>query len=225
MSSSDRATCWSVTINNPIPADEEQIALARQKGWKVEGQLETGSEGTPHYQLAVRTPQVRFSALKKAFPRAHIEVARNPTALSNYVQKEQTRTGELPASQDRYPSLKRFWEMVVDILTHENAVNINFTGPRYDRPDSVWWKDAPKSWVADPLKALDYASALLIEDGYFVEGIACNPSTRMAWRKFHPHLIFRALADKDRQTDTCVQEPAEEVSEIDIPNADDSPRT
>lgn len=32
-----RASCWSLTINNPTAADEEQINLARQRGWKVEG--------------------------------------------------------------------------------------------------------------------------------------------------------------------------------------------
>jgi len=71
----DRATVWSVTINNPTPSDEEGIALARQRGWQVEGQKEKGSEGTEHYQLMVKTPQVRFSAVKKAFPRGHIEAA------------------------------------------------------------------------------------------------------------------------------------------------------
>lgn len=102
---SERATNWSVTINNPIKADEENINLARQKGWMVEGQLEKGDNGTPHYQLIVKTPQMRFSALKKAFPRAHIEVAKNVKALETYVKKDETRIGQLPDASEFYPSL------------------------------------------------------------------------------------------------------------------------
>lgn len=49
MPSTDRATAWSVTINNPNESDEEAINLARQKGWTVQGQKEVGDEGTPHY--------------------------------------------------------------------------------------------------------------------------------------------------------------------------------
>jgi len=43
-----RATCWSLTINNPTKSDEEWIQQARQKGWQVEGQKEVGAEGTEH---------------------------------------------------------------------------------------------------------------------------------------------------------------------------------
>ena len=88
MSSTSRSNIWSLTINNPTADDEECIQLARQKGWKVEGQKEVGKEGTPHYQLMLKTPQVRFSAVKKLFPRAHIEIARNATALAQYVTKK-----------------------------------------------------------------------------------------------------------------------------------------
>lgn len=77
----DRATAWSLTINNPTEADEENIQHARQKGWKVIGQLEQGENGTKHYQLLVKTPRIRFGGVKKEFPRAHVEVARNVAAL------------------------------------------------------------------------------------------------------------------------------------------------
>lgn len=79
---SDRSRYWSLTINNPTQEDEEAIALARQRGWKVEGQKEVGKEGTPHYQLCLDcSQQQRFSAVKKAFPRAHIEAAKSVVAL------------------------------------------------------------------------------------------------------------------------------------------------
>jgi len=116
---SDRATCWSVTINNPLPADDENIALAKQKsGWKVEGQLEKGENGTPHYQLMVKTPQTRFGSIKKAFPRAHIEPARDIKALSKYVSKEETRIGTLPLN-DKYPSLTVLWDLFYGFIRTE----------------------------------------------------------------------------------------------------------
>lgn len=90
-----RATMWSITINNPTAEDREAIELARQKGWKIEGQFEKGEEGTLHLQLAVRTPQLRFSTMKKHFPRAHIEIARNAAAFLQYVNKADTRVGLL----------------------------------------------------------------------------------------------------------------------------------
>jgi len=118
-----RATAWSVTINNPIKADEENMNLARQKGWKVEGQLEKGENGTPHYQLVVMTPQVRFSALKKAFPRAHIEAARNVKALETYCQKDDTRVAPLQTQSEQYPSLQKLWDLFAEFIDNSETIN------------------------------------------------------------------------------------------------------
>ena len=116
---SERGTMWSVTINNPVKTDEECLAIAHQKGWIVKGQKEVGENGTPHYQLSVNTrTQQRFSALKKVFPRAHIEIARKPSALNKYVVKKETRVGELPNSERYVSSQTRLWELVVDELYH-----------------------------------------------------------------------------------------------------------
>ena len=62
---------------------------------EVTGQLEKGEEGTLHIQGMVRTQSVRFAALKKALPRAHIEIARCPAALAKYVSKVETRIAPL----------------------------------------------------------------------------------------------------------------------------------
>lgn len=112
-----RASAWSVTMNmKNIPKDkcEEYIGRARQNNWSVEGQIEEGEQGTQHYQLLVRTPQVRFSAVKKMFPTAHIEVCRNVSALKNYVHKEETRIEEVRQVENKYVTWKdvrtRFFE-------------------------------------------------------------------------------------------------------------------
>jgi len=179
----NRATAWSLTINNPTPSDEEGIALARQRGWKVEGQLEKGKDGTPHYQLLVKTPQVRFSAVKKAFPRAHIEVCRNVVALQQYVKKEDTRQSTLPTTQEKYPSLSRYWELISQWLN--------------DKYPYIMCGDSPLT-----LEHLDKATYALIYQGYHVEGIATNPSTRSAWKLYGEAIMMRAQhKETARQTD------------------------
>lgn len=183
---SDRGTSWSVTINNPIPADEENIALARQKGWKVEGQLEKGKEGTPHYQLLVKTPQVRFSAVKKMFPRAHIEKARNVAALENYVHKEETREAQLQTTSDMYPSMQKMWDMFAEWLSDRPLTNGLVAG-REDR------------W----LEEFDLFIGQAILDGYVVETMAVNPQIRAVVKKYGWHIICRSnnRRQTDRQTD------------------------
>lgn len=189
MKTTERATCWSLTINNPTQDDREHIALARQRGWKVSGQPEKGESGTLHYQLAVHTPQVRFSQVKKAFPRAHIEIARNPAALQSYVRKPETRTDELPTlseSSARYPSLSTYWKLI-----YEEALHI-LSHP----PDEDILCQMNKSRRLD---LLDEATSRLISKGYHVESFAVNPNVRSAFAKFAPALMQRAYTD--RQTD------------------------
>lgn len=194
--STERGTVWSVTINNPTQADEECLALARQRGWKVEGQKEQGKEGTPHYQLLVRTPQVRFSALKRAFPRAHIELGRNAAALQQYVTKADTRVGALPTGQDKYPSLSKLWELIVSELNASDDYDKYFevANDAFDIPQ-------PKL-----LAAFDECIVALIWNGYHVETMGVNPQVRSAWLKYGRALTHRAItAQTDRQTDTALE--------------------
>lgn len=188
--SSTRSTLWSVTINNPIQADRENIALALQRGWKVTGQPERGAEGTPHYQLAVKTPQVRFSQVKKAFPRAHIEVAKNPGALLAYVVKSETREGSLPVQQEFYPSLTKFWDLIYDHITEESG------GPAEDADEKFF-----------SLRHFDNIVRNLICDGYHIETMAVNPQVRGSWQRFGRAFMFRSMRDRqtDRQADLFSQ--------------------
>jgi len=197
----DRATAWSVTINNPTPTDVEQIALARQKGWTVEGQMEKGSEGTWHYQLLVKTPQTRFSTMKKQFPRAHIEVARNVAALAQYVTKEDTRQGSLPTDQEKYPSFSKYMFLVAQEIADMYASSV--TDPE-EYPNIK----------GSPLDHLDEATRTLIRQGYIVGSIAVNPSTRSQWKLFHKELYHAAIKyapQTDRQTDSVQEEQTVDV--------------
>jgi hypothetical protein len=187
----ERATAWSVTINNPIPADEENMSQARQRGWTVEGQLEKGAEGTMHYQLLVKTPQVRFSALKKAFPRAHIEVARNVEALRQYVTKEDTREGDLPTSSEFYPSLQKMWDMFAEWLAEKEI-----------RHKYGYFVDYDSETF---LKVFDKFVGVYIQKGYVLETIAVNPQIRSALKHYGINIIFRSIdRQTDRQTDDII---------------------
>lgn len=203
----DRATAWSVTINNPTPQDDECIALARQKGWRVEGQKEQGESGTVHYQLLVKTPQVRFSAVKKSFPRAHIEVARNVRALETYVTKEDTRQGQLPSTQERYPSMSKLWELISDYL-YESDYSKYFRGP-----GDLYIPGTSREEVV--MAMFDDAILQLICDGYYVETLGVNPQVRCAWKKYCSAILTRTHRQTDRQTDSAFEQSVE------IPVAED----
>jgi len=211
-----RSTCWSLTINNPAPADEEQINLARQRGWKVEGQMEKGAEGTLHYQLRLMTPQVRFSAVKKAFPRAHIEAARDPIALGKYVTKEATKVADLPQGQDAYPSLSKFWELIYLHYNTDDSYGWNSLSLEEGLAE-FYHEDLDMELSSSPLVVLDRAVRVLISGGYHIESLAANPSTRSMWKLYARELIGRshksvqaaaaaALQTEDRQTDSVEME-------------------
>lgn len=223
MSSTLRSTCWSITINNPCASDDELINLARQRGWKVEGQLEKGQEGTFHYQLRLITPQVRWSAVKKAFPRAHIEVARDPVALGKYVTKEETRAGSLPTGQDKYPSLSKVWDLIYQVYNSEDTDGWNVLSLS-DGAVEFYDEDLEREFRKTPLVVFDRAIKVLILKGYHLESIASNPSTRSMWKLYARELIARSASEAeqqvvqtDRQTDS-VQDEQEVVVPMDITN-------
>jgi len=201
----ERSTCWSVTINNPQAADEENIALSRQKGWKVEGQKEVGENGTPHYQLIVKTPQVRFSAVKKAFPRAHIEKARNSVALEQYVHKEETRVGTLSTEQEKYPSMTKLWDLMYKYFFECGYISCNWDGTFFEKATGK----------QKPLQLFDEAINHLIRKGYFVESMGVNPQVRGCFDRYWSSILYRCEARRqtDRQTDEI------KIPEIDITDA------
>lgn len=128
-------THWLLTVNNPEESDDVDISRAREKGWLVEGQKEKGKDGTEHYQIYVRSKQ-RFSALKKAFPRAHIEVCHNPDAARQYVKKEDTRIGCLPAEARNKPM--SMWQVM--ILLANNAPYRDYYGAIDEIVEDAFWK-------------------------------------------------------------------------------------
>lgn len=92
-------------------------------------QEEKGDSGTPHLQIALKFKNPKsFEALKKEFPKCHIEIARNWIAAKKYCQKIDSRvavgvnekTNKRPVKDplDGKP-LRPFQQYVMDIINRE----------------------------------------------------------------------------------------------------------
>ena len=138
----------------------EWIHAARGKGWKVNGQVEQApTTGTQHYQLMVLTPQTRFSAIKRAFPTGHIEIARNRAALAQYVTKTDTRVGQLVDNDEKYPSAARFWVL---IYKHNNTHDSGGWDETDENAVRFYNPETQKELEHDPLAWLDQEAGYMI---------------------------------------------------------------
>lgn len=185
---SERGSRWSVTINlKTVNRDtaEECIARARQNGWNVFGQLETGESGTDHYQLAVSTPQIRFSAMKKMFPTAHIEIAKDWHALLAYCNKEETRVETLKNVSTGYIGWSQLRNMFIEWLN----------GQMFERLEN----DHEKR-----LEIWDRFIGFKIREGYEVDLMGVNPQYRACVSRYWTSYILR---QSDRQTEQEVVVP------------------
>lgn len=191
MSNTERATCWSITINNPKD-DDFPKADSLAPGWTYEGQIEEGEQGTTHYQGMLKTPQVRFSQVKKVFPRAHIEKATNPVALKKYVHKENTRLEERETVRSSIPTMWDYQDVIANMWDSTDYEEYRVQCLGID--ETIREDDIALSYV-DKLISLD------IRNGRRgVEYIGVNPLWRSAWKKFWKDIIFRAQGIQDAPT-------------------------
>lgn len=179
----ERASCWSITINNPT-AQDTSVDLPSQ--WVLEGQYEQGKEGTQHFQGLLRTPQVRFSAVKKVFPRAHIEVARNASALKVYVHKSDTKVGEFETRKSEIPSWYEYSDELAsrfDLDAYNERIR-NLTDKQlldYDVFGNV------------RLLMIDQMIEKDLEEGRKgIEWIGVNPNFRQAWKRYGISMVKRS---------------------------------
>lgn len=211
-----KGTCWSITLNNPT---KEEIALwgniskSAHFVKSASGQLEKGANGTEHIQGMLRTDSVRFSAVKKLLPRAHIEKAKNALALAQYVAKEDSRVAQLPSSKrevqvatpeviqkELYDShlsfvctykVEPFW---VDAKVKYKAVKrnvpfeptpVNFMKLLTEENWKLYFKDKAK-------EIMDASFDNLIQKGFYgVEFISANNLTCGAFKKHLYSILIR----------------------------------
>ena len=175
-------------------------------GWKLSGQIEEApTTGQLHLQLMLETPRIRFGAVKKQFPRAHIEVARSKFQLAAYVNKPDTRVGKV--DQPPTPTIWEFNIMVAsriktDELT-EWLVKARMKKPE-DIPgamyvDGEWY--IPDYWTSvKPNEMIDYidmmVKELICEGVRGAEYMGVNPMFRAAWRTYGKALITRAINEQ-----------------------------
>lgn len=108
MSANPRSRAWCFTINNwqteSCQADYYKQLVGDIAKYAVLG-FEVGSSGTPHIQGYIYFENARaFSAMKKLFPRAHLEPAKGtPQEASDYCKKDGDywECGELPQQGKR----------------------------------------------------------------------------------------------------------------------------
>ena len=191
-----RATAWSITLNNPTT---EELEVGLPAGWSLEGQFEEGELGTKHFQGLLRTPQCRFSAVKKIFPRAHIEVCKNIAALTKYVHKSDTRvsTFEQRQSDNIFQSQAKICKLF-DWDHWENIVP-NVMDDKYKEGDL---EKALMSYVDSITRQLILAG----ERG--LEFTAINPMWRSSWLRFgmailHRHRLEEHKAAEEQLNITC----------------------
>jgi len=175
----ERATCWSITINFPT----EEDVKCEIPGWKLIGQYEVGEKtGSRHFQGMLKTPQVRFAAVKRAFPRAHIEIARDPKALALYVNKEDTRVAAYQA------------QGVPTIFEYQRIIANEWDSAEWERRRSsdLWLKRVGFDVGNLALHYVDEICSRKIEEGALgLEFIAINPMWRSSWKKFYSSIITR----------------------------------
>ena len=199
MTSADRATCWSITqqVNS---TEEGNLFMAQHvpPGWRMKGQVEEApTTGKLHLQLMLKTPQVRFSAVKSQFPQAHIEIARDRRALAIYVQKAETRV--MAVEQTETPTIWQFSEMVSNRVDIDELVHYLRQWRTIPEGSSVtiYWDDATPE---EMLKYIDVLVGRYVHEGIRgAEYMGVNPMFRSAWKTYGKSLIMRKI---DRMNNT-----------------------
>jgi len=221
--SSDRGSGWSITIFDDAYKDATLPAK-----WTLVGQMEKCPEtGTIHFQGMLNTPQVRFSAVKRVFPKAHIELAKNKIGLVKYVKKEDTRIQSIP---DRSSDIPTLWDYSDKLAT------------AYDEDEFLSFQDKYTDQEICKLSKndmlLEYIDTLVCKDiergQKGIEFICINPMFRSAWKRYGTSMVSRSKTSAVQKTFSArsiddaatLQEISEETESVqqDIPREDDSNR-
>jgi len=226
----NRGTKWSITLNNPT---DHEWSVGDRPGWSIEGQLEKGKEGTLHYQGILTTPKLSFGTIKAAYPRAHIERARNAAALTAYVHKADSRVAVVPSSKGP-PSLFAYQhEAAAMILSETDAetfiskldqiadeiradLDTEFLRCPKDnirKRNSIIKRmqefDKEKEATRIFMEHLDFQITQAIADGRTgLEYIASNPMWITAWRKYWRAMLRREerVLKAEKEIPTCIIE-------------------
>lgn len=199
-----RSACWSVTI-----FDDAYKTAQLPAGWVLSGQLELcPATEKQHYQGMLQTPQIRFSAVKKVFPLAHIEKARKPNALAQYVRKEDTRLQSIPDRKSEIPTIWDYADHIASVWNDDEFKNLCSD---FDANSTM--ADKTKTTQGD--LALRYIDSLIADEirngSKGVMFIAINPMFRSAFKKFWQPMVHAARQRIHEISDSIVYPDVQET--------------
>lgn len=175
----------------------------------VKGQDEIGENGTLHIQFALNTRQIRLSQIKEWLPRAHLEVAKNANAITNYVSKVQTAVAN-SQFEHNYVDENANKTMADIMLMLADAANLERTRERLAELDD---RGLPVRKPIDCYK-VEYWEAvemLLCQDENLV-ALLTQPQYERSWIKTRNVWIMKNQVD--RQTKVLVKSPEQNTESI-----------
>lgn len=212
--STKQGRVWSITINNPTEDDLQAWESLKTAHWveEVLGQMEQGAQGTQHLQGMLKTKKVRFSQVKRALPRAHIEAGRNENALRLYVQKDDTRVGAIPAPRARVATQqdlqdRLYWLTLRDLYGDDYILLGSNTEDLKKRMRTAcvtyFLETRCKNQHAFAERQIMNATQELIEQGYYgIEYITANPVIRNGIKENFESIIIREHANRTSEAST-----------------------
>lgn len=186
-----RGTAWSITYYPPTDSMDREISLREVEeyvkrplapGWQVTGQFEQCPRTLRyHYQGMLKTPQVRWRAVKNAMAPAHFEKANSKAALTKYVHKEETRVATV-ADSEKIPTLFEYQDIIAALWQWDEYREL---------------AEAPANSLTNPNElAMRYVDSLVAYDietngRRGAEFIGINPMWRSSWKLFWRSIIHR----------------------------------
>nr|WAE42130.1 MAG: replication associated protein [Cressdnaviricota sp.] len=188
MDTKAKATCWSITDQEHEAYPVRFHEINQKVGYTYTGQIEEcPTTKKLHFQGCLKTPQVRFSAIKKLFPKAHIEVARDRVALAKYVQKEETCVQKMKKDERFIHSNEEFWA-------------------RFCSDQSVWDSYTEACMNDKEMDLFDRRINVLIRNGFRVESFGVNPQIRSIFKRYFVSIYQRHITElQDATEQVCTQ--------------------
>lgn len=188
-----RGSWWSITINNPEQSDRDALANPPAFVKKVVQQDERGENDTLHIQACANTTQVRFAQVKSWLQRAHIELARDKSALLKYVQKEETAVaGTQKTVQREYVTMAGCLKKLAKYYSPTPAEQLinRFNGDLIKANTDEYWR---------------MANALLAKEPELVS-LVTNPQVLRAW--VHTKNVWLEYNAKDQEEQNAQEDDA-----------------
>lgn len=189
-SQTDRASHWSITINNPT--DEDRQLMRTEQRWLrfVRGQDEIApTTGTLHIQAYANTDQVRKRAVQDWLPRAHVKPCITKDHITNvrdiYVSKDRTAVADTQFeinfrkdNANRPLTMSQTLTSIAEFAFSQEFINKEMT-PEYDDKGIVIRKALTMKEVLE--KEFWHAVNMMLTTNSDLVGLLTQPQYMRAW--------------------------------------------